>query len=321
MDADADADTREFGTLRRLGLRRIWPREAADFTPWLADHLAALGEAVGMDLELQAREASVGDFSLDLLARDLGRNRPVVIENQLASTDHDHLGKLLTYAAGLDAGAIVWIAHEFREEHRQTLDWLNQHTDESIDFFGVIIELLQIDDSRPAYNFRLVAFPNEWRKRNIASGAAPASPRGEAYRAFFQVLIDRLRERYKFTGLRAAPPANWVSFASGVTGLIYGANFPQGDRVRVELYIDRGDADLNKRIFDALFADKARIEAEFGAPLSWERLDERRASRVAVYRAGNIEATPQQLDEIRQWMIDQLLHMKKVFGPHVAQVL
>lgn len=314
-------DSHEFGTLKRLGLRHIWPKEATDFTPWLADHLSALGEAIGMDLELQAREASVGDFSLDLLARDLGRNRLVVIENQLGATDHDHLGKLLTYAAGHDAGVIVWIAHEIREEHRQTLDWLNQHMDESVDIFGVLVEVLQIDDSRPAYNFRLVAFPNEWRKRTITSGATPASAKGEAYRAFFQVLIDRLRERHKFTGLRVAPAANWVSFASGVTGMIYGANFPQGDRVRVELYVDRGDVDLNKRTFDALAADKAGIEADFGEPLSWERLDEKRASRVAVYRPGSIEAAPQQLDEIRQWMIDHLLRMKKVFGPHLAHVL
>jgi hypothetical protein len=298
----------------------MWPKEAGYFTPWLAEHLSALGEALGIDLELQAREAPVGDFSLDLLARDLGRNRPVIIENQLEPTNHDHLGKLLTYAAGYDASVVVWVAQEMREEHRQTLDWLNQHTDESIDFFGVIVEVFQIDDSRPAYNFKLIASPNEWRKRNVSSTSVPASERGEAYRAFFQDLIDRLREKHKFTGARIGQRQNWYSFSSGVAGFTYGANFPQGDKVRGELYIDRGDGDLNKLTFDALVADKAVIESQFGEPLSWERLDERRASRVSVYRTGSIDDDPAVLADIREWMIERLLRMKKVFGPRLAHL-
>src|SRR5258708_38743796 len=131
----------------------MWPKEAGNFTPWLADHLTALGEALGIELELPAREAPVGDFSLDILARDLGRNRPVIIENQLQPTDHDHLGKMLTYAAGDDASVVAWIAQEMREEHRQTLDWLNQHTDETIDFFCVILQVFKNDDSRPPLPF------------------------------------------------------------------------------------------------------------------------------------------------------------------------
>jgi Domain of unknown function (DUF4268) len=312
-------DAQELGTLKPISLQHVWPKEAGHFTPWLADHLAALGEKLGIDLELQAREAPVGDFSLDILARDLGRNRPVIIENQLKPTDHDHLGKLLTYAAGNDAGVVVWVAQEIREEHRQALDWLNQHTDESVDFFGVVVEVVQIDESRPAYNFRLVAFPNEWRKRNV-SRVPSATSKGEAYRAFFQALIDRLREQHKFTGARVAQPANWTSFASGVSGFVYGANFPQGDKVRVELYLDRGDAALNKRVFDALAADKAAIQSQFNEALSWERMDANQASRIAVYRSGSIEDPAETLEDTRQWMIERLRQMKKVFGPRLSQL-
>ena len=140
----------DLASIDRVDLREVWPHEADDFTPWLAENISRLGEALGLDLELQDTEAAVGGYSLDVLATDLNRNRTVVIENQLESTDHNHLGQLLTYAAGLDASVVVWITKEFRDEHRQALDWLNQHTDDETEFFGVAVEAWKIDGSRPA---------------------------------------------------------------------------------------------------------------------------------------------------------------------------
>ena len=127
----------DLGSLSRVNLRTIWPHEASDFTPWIQANLSALGESLGLELEVEAREAPVGDFSLDLLAREVEHDRTVIIENQLTNTDHGHLGQLITYAAGFDAKVVVWLARDFRDEHRQALDWLNQRTDEDTEFFGL----------------------------------------------------------------------------------------------------------------------------------------------------------------------------------------
>ncbi|WP_129641259.1 DUF4268 domain-containing protein [Peristeroidobacter agariperforans] len=303
--------------LRRLNLREIWAKEAGDFTPWLADNIEELGAALGMELELEAREASVGDFSLDLLAKDLGSGRAVVIENQLTQTDHDHLGKLLTYAAGFGAAVVIWVAETIREEHRQALEWLNQRTDTETEFFGVVVEVLKIDESNPAYDFRPVVFPNEWQKTKRSQSAGRISTKGEAYRQYYQTLIDELREKYKFTGARIAQPQNWYTFSAGTSGVPVSAVFAGDGTARVELYIDLGAVEENKALFDWLRNQKDSIEGQFGFPLAWERLDGKQACRIYVSRSGSIESSMEELEQVRQWQIEKLLLFKKIFAPLV----
>ena len=274
-------------------------------------------------MELQSQEAPVGGYSLDILARDVGKGRPVVIENQLGPTDHTHLGQLLTYAAGFDANVVVWIAKEFRDEHREALDLLNHRTDKETEFFGVEVELWKIDKSRPAVNFNLVSTPNEWRNQTVSTGRTKGnvSDRMERYRWFFQGLIDTLREEHRFTNAKKAQPQSWYSFSAGKSGFTYGANFTAGRRARVELYINPGEQELNKQIFDRLEEQRETLESDLTESLEWERLDNRRASRISAVRPGSIDDDEETLEEIRDWMIEKLPAFKRVFGPKLAELV
>lgn len=235
-------------------------------------------------------------------------------------TDHRHLGQLLTYAAGLDAAVIVWISPQVREEHREALDWLNRHTDDRIEFFGVALEAIRIDASKPAIQFRLVAFPNAWTKKVAAANDREVSEKRLRYQQFFQTVIDELRETHRFTNARAAQTMSWYAFASGTRGLTYNMAFASGARLRAELYIDVGDATRNKAIFDALAARKDEIELKTG-PLDWERLDQRRACRISLVRPDTtIEDAAMRADEMREWLVQALLKMKSVFGPLLGTV-
>lgn len=154
------------GRLERVELRNAWLGEATSFTPWLAtpDNIVLLGEAIGIELEVDSQEKDVGPFRADILCRDTVNNHFVLIENQLERTDHGHLGQLLTYAAGLEAVTIVWIASRFTDEHRAALDWLNNATKTEINFFGIEIELWRIGSSPMAPKFNVVSQPNDWSK-------------------------------------------------------------------------------------------------------------------------------------------------------------
>lgn len=226
------------------------------------------------------------------------------------------------YASGYDASVVVWLAKEIREEHRQAIDWLNQRTDERTEFFGVAIELLKIDNSRPAPHFKLVAFPNNFRKHNVGGGELGiASERGEMYRTYFQDVFDRLREVHNFTGARKAQPKSFTGFSSGFSGITYAHSFAQGGRVRLGLYIDQGEASENKWLFDQLERDKASLESAFGEPFEWDRLDPKRASQIVIYREGTIDDDIETLEDISSWAIDGLLKSKSVFGPRLAKIM
>jgi hypothetical protein len=308
----------DFGKISAVSIREVWPNEASDFTPWLAANLDVLSEKLGMELVHQATEAPAGDFAADIIAEDISTNRKIVIENQYGSTDHRHLGQLITYSSALGASAVVWIAETIRPEHKAALDFLNLNLKATLQLYALEAAVIKIDDSKPAYTFNIVCMPTESDIAEIGGGQALSETKLK-YKTFFQGLLDDLRDKYQFTKARAAQPQSWYSFRSENSKLFtYMASFAQGARVRVEVYIDTGNKIWNKALFDVLNSQKAEIEQAYGHPLSWERLDAKRACRVAVYRDGSIDLDTEQLEEIRNWIETELRRIKQVFPAFVA---
>ena len=179
------------GVIESVNPRVIWPNEAGNFTPWLSEHIDLLGVELGLDIEIDQVEAAVGAFSLDLLGKESGSGRIVIIENQLERTDHTHLGQLLAYAAGYDARIIVWISPDIRDEHREAVHWFNERTTDEVAMFAVEVEVLKIGNSLPAPRFNVVARPSRFQ-RELPDGRAAPSARGVAYQRFFRELVNQL---------------------------------------------------------------------------------------------------------------------------------
>jgi len=272
----------EIGRLKKLKPREAWRHEALDFTPWLLENAHVLGEALGMELELFEAEHSVGGFSLDLIGEDLNSKEIVIIENQLAPSDHSHLGQILTYAGGTNAVNVVWIAERFRLEHRAALDWLNERTDEGTRFFAVELSAVQIGDSLLAPLFSVVVEPNDWQKTVRRSTQVPTlSPNRELKQEFWQLFLDQLHLRFpNWTNTRKSLPQNWMNLPAGVSAANY-AVVITGSSVRVEIYFTSRDATINLANFEKVFAQRAAIERVFGEPMDWDELPGRKACRIS----------------------------------------
>ena len=308
----------ELGRIERVRLRDVWEREDSNFTPWLAENISLLGGALGMNLEVRAQETAVGIYWLDILAHDQDKDSPVVIENQLGVTDHNHLGKLLTYAAGFNANTMVWIAGEFRDEHREALDLLNQRTDEDTQFFGVEMELTKIGNSLPAPSFKLVAIPRKWRnpKQRVSGG------RSERYRRFYQDLVARFnKEAPEFTDLSSEEigTRHFCQLTPAGQNANYSASLPGGSGTAwVELVIKSDD---RKELFGLLEENKKDVEAKLGESLLW-RVEHYGNSAIILERQyDGLFDVPETKEELQNWMVERLLRFKEVFGPRLAELV
>jgi len=307
----------KLGKVQRINVRDAWPNEASSFTPWLAsaEGMELLQDTLDMELEVEATEKFVGPFKADILAKrtDTTDDHWVLIENQLERTDHRHLGQLLTYAAGLDAATIVWIAENFAEEHRAALDWLNDITSEKFEFFGLEVELWQIGGSPPAPMFNIVVQPNEW-SREVKQGAeSQVSDLKEQQLRYWQGLRAKLLEKKSKVRPQKAHPQHWANYALGRAGTwISSCVNSQKKSVWVEFgfYGPPG-----KVWFEEVLSKKPQIEAAIGEPLGWQRLDGRKMSRIALYRENADPTDEADWAAQHAWLIEKLELFHDVFRP------
>lgn len=308
----------KLGKIKRVDLRNIWKKEDKEFTPWLKENIDLLSEKLGIEIIDTQTEEKIGNFKLDIIGKDANTNKFVAVENQLESTDHNHFGQLITYSAGVNAGIIIWIAKELREEHKRALEWLNENSISEISFFGVEVHAISIDNSNPAVDFKVIVKPNEW-ERNIKSSTTRTGTE-ISYVAFYSKLVNFYSEiNPKFRKVKAQPQS-WLNFGAGRGGLYFGWAFRMGNRFSVELYIDTGDEIENKRIFNELkkYKDDLGIKE-----VEWEELETKRACRIVIYRktSGPIKSLKdREKDDLINWGAEQMKTFSDTFSKYINKV-
>lgn len=308
------------GKLEKVNLREVWKTEGAEFTPWLAqdENIALLGEAIGIDLEVEAQEKGVGPFRADILCKDTVSDHWVLIENQLEVTDHKHLGQLLTYSAGLNAVTIIWIAEKFTEEHRATLDWLNEITDSHINFFGLEIELWKIGNSPIAPKFNIVSKPNDWIKTVAeATGRINLSDTKQLQLEYWTVFREYASTNSKIISPQKPLPQHWTNIAIGRTNFHLVATVNTWDKqITVYLCLSGPHA---KPHFYLLQKEKELIEKEMGATIDWRELPENKESHLTIrYVADPTDRS--KWPEQHKWLTTQLENFHRVLSKRIKQL-
>lgn len=309
----------KLGRLEKVELRNIWKHEALDFTNWLAEpeNLSLLSDEIGIDISLIQTEASVGKFSVDILAEEQQSGRKIVIENQLETTDHDHLGKIITYASGFDAEIIVWIVREVRDEHKQAVDWLNEHTDEKINFFAIKMEVWQIGDSAFAPKFHVVSQPNDWAKvvKQTTTQPSKVSETRLLQLEFWEKFRDFVQNKNSNVRLRKPYPQHWydISFGSSGTFITLTIN-RQSNQIGCEIYISN-----DKELFRNLEMQKDIVESELGKQLIWMELPNKKASRIRTFTDGELNNT-QNWSDYFAWLLNEAELFRNVFSKYTGKV-
>lgn len=310
------------GRLEKVELREQWSSESGEFTPWLAqeENLKLLGDAISIDLELALQEKGVGPFRADILCKNTADDTWVVIENQLERTDHLHLGQLLTYAAGLNAVTIVWIAERFTDEHRAALDWLNERTDEDINLFGLEIQLWRIGDSPVAPKFNIVSQPNNWsRTVQTAAASGEVSAHKQLQLKFWTAFRQHMEAKGSFIRCQKPSPHHWMNHAIGRSGVFLSSIVSlwnsetgvMGPEIRAELNLTGPNA---KQEFSALENQKESIEKALGFSLTWHNPEGKTACRL--YTRRDADFLKEDLwPELFEWLRLRLEMMHKVFSP------
>ena len=305
------------GKITRVPLREVWKHEALDFTKWMEDNIDVLNEVININLSNIEREKGAGDFIVDLVAED-ENGEPVVIENQLERSNHEHLGKILSYLSSLGAKIAIWIVAEARPEHITAISWLNESTAGS--FYLLKVEAIKIDKSDPAPLLTLIVGPSETGKA-IGVKKKEMAEQDEIRYRFWSQLLDIAKTKTKLHANISPTTHSWIGMGAGISGLAYNYAMTQHSGY-VELYIDRGkDSDEeNLLIFKQLYANKDEIEKIFGGPLDWQELKDRRACRIRITLTnGGYRDDEKKWHEIQEAMVDAMIRLEKALSPFVEK--
>lgn len=307
----------ELGILKTVTPRQKWNNEARDFTPWLANNISELNKALGLELEVENTEVSVGPYSADILAKDTGTDNYVVIENQLEKTNHDHLGKAITYASVLDASMIIWIATEFTEEHKKSLDWLNDHTNDEISFYGVQLELWQIDESKAALRFNVISKPNQAVRQAARSKAnEDLSDKRKFQFDFWSKFKEKLAKTKKIPSLQTPRPQYWFDVTLGKSYIHISNTCNTDDNtVGVRIYIGNKIADI---MLPFLESKKDEIESSIGQKLIWNPNPDNRDKVIILQHTTDFE-DERKLDESLNWLVDYTIKFRETFSKIIKQ--
>lgn len=303
------------GKLKKVELREAWKHEASHFTQWLAqeENLALLGDEIGFEIKLLQTEAAVGSFNVDILAEEENTGRKIIIENQLEITNHDHLGKIITYASGYDAQIIIWVVKDAREEHRQAIDWLNEHTDENTEFYLVQIELWQIEDSPYAPKFEIVSKPNDWTKAvRSSTDTRELTDTKVKQLEFWTQFKEYGKKRQTKLHLRKVYPQHWTDISIGSSDAhISLIASPREGILGADLYIPD-----KKELYQKLHNHKDQIEADLGEKGEWMELEGKKASRVRISTAGDFDDASKWEDSF-EWLLNEAEKFHKVFPKYI----
>lgn len=303
--------------ITRIPLRDAFRHEAYDFTKWLQENLDVLNDCIDLTLTTAEREASAGDFSVDLVAEDEAGNK-VIIENQLEKSNHDHLGKLLTYLVAIEAKAAIWIVSDPRPEHVSAITWLNESS--SASFYMLKLEAIKIGPSDPAPLLTLIVGPSDATKA-VGKAKKEFAARYDIRLDYWTKLLEHAKSKTRLHAGISPGRYSWIGTGAGKRGLSF--NYVAWEHeTSVELYIDRGkgnDAE-NKAIFDALKSSKQQIEAAFGEPLEWERLDNKRASRIRKTITLGGWKDPEKWEHIHAATVEAMMRLEKTLRPFIQRL-
>jgi hypothetical protein len=305
------------GKIEKVPLREIWKHEAHDFTTWLENNIDVLNSVLDFQLSTIQREHSTGNFNVDLVAEDDDGNI-VVIENQLEKSNHDHLGKVITYLASVGAAKAIWIVSEPRQEHVKAISWLNEST--AAEFYLFKIEGIKIGDSVPAPLLTLIVGPSE-EVREAGQTKKDYAERHHLRKEFWQFLLEKAKSKTKLHSNITPGMYGWIGTGVGFGGLTLNYVIGQHE-AKVELYIDhdKETGKKNKEIFDKLFEHKDQIEKDFGEALSWERLDGKRACRIVKHFNGFGFRDKDHWGDLAENMIESMIKLEKSLSGYIQNL-